>query len=58
MSENGETYNPDSIMELIERSSLGTPAAKAIRARCPLWLRDQVLARLRDPGNDDGPGRA
>ena len=47
MSEN-ENYNPDDIMELIERSSLGTPAAKAIRARCPLWLRDQVLARVRE----------
>jgi len=58
MSDNDETYNRMSIEELIERSSLGSPAAKALRGRCPLWLRDQVLARLRDLGKDDGPGRA
>lgn len=36
------------IEELIEASSLGTPAARALRARTPLHLRDQALARLRD----------
>jgi hypothetical protein len=60
-----ENYNRMSIEELIERSSLGTPAAKAIRARYPLWVRDQVLARVREPGaagippaQGSGPGKA
>lgn len=30
--------------ELIEQSSLGTPEAKAIRARTPLWVRLVILA--------------
>jgi hypothetical protein len=40
-------YNPMDFRELIERSSLGTPAAKAIRARTPRWAVDQVVARHR-----------
>ena len=38
----------DDIYDLIERSSLGTPAAKAIRARTPRWMVDQILARTRE----------
>lgn len=37
----------DDIYDLIERSSLGTPAAKAIRARTPRWAVAEVLRRAR-----------
>jgi hypothetical protein len=53
----GETCNWMTIEELIEASSLGSPGAKAIRARNPLWLRDQALARIRGlvPGDSKPP---
>lgn len=35
------------IEELIEASSLGTPAAKALRARTPKALTDKVLKKAR-----------
>lgn len=40
--------------ELIERSSLGTPEAKAIRALTPLWVRLVILARLSEAADQFG----
>lgn len=39
---------PGSIEELIERSSLGTPEALAIRRRAPRAIVERVLARARE----------
>lgn len=39
----------DRMRELIERSSFGTPGAKALRARTPKSVVDQVLARISAP---------
>lgn len=36
------------IEELIERSSFGTPRAKAIRARTPKKVVDELIARMRE----------
>ena len=33
--------------ELIARSSFGTPEAVALRARCPRWVVDEIMAGLR-----------
>lgn len=37
-----------SIEELIEKSSLGTPAAKALRRRTPKEVAEQILSRARE----------
>lgn len=42
-----------SIEDLIERSSLGTPEAKAIRAQTPPEVRDEILRRVAE--GDHGP---
>lgn len=33
--------------ELIALSSFGTPEAVALRATCPRWVVDEIMARLR-----------
>lgn len=42
----GTDANPQDIASLIERSSLGTPEAKAIRALTPPEVRDEILRRV------------
>lgn len=38
----------ETIAELIERSSLGTPEAKAIRAQTPPHVTEEILRRVED----------
>jgi hypothetical protein len=37
------------INDLIERSSLGSPAARALRARTPRWAAEAAVRRSRQP---------
>jgi hypothetical protein len=46
MAEHDDLYRRLTMIELIERSSLGTPEVKAIRALCPLWVKLVILAEV------------